>query len=252
MPKRRANGEGECRFDAERNRWMARLPPDNYGRKGPRKSFLTQKEALKYLEKAKAEREAGIDHSKKDVAMSVVFETWIDAKRHSLAQRTYENHQSNIKILNGRIGKIKVKALTLLQIQNTFNKLLDEGRAISSIHGIKTTLNAALERAISWGLITVNPARDLELPSIPKTDIHVWDAEQIQAFLTVIEGHYLEMFFIVGMWLGLRRGELFNLRWQDVDLDARLLSVKGSAQRLVGKGMVRGKTKAHQVSARSR
>jgi hypothetical protein len=67
MPKRRANGEGECRFDAERNRWMARLPPDNYGRKGPRKSFLTQKEALKYLEKAKAEREAGIDHSKKDV-----------------------------------------------------------------------------------------------------------------------------------------------------------------------------------------
>jgi integrase len=184
--------------------------------------------------------------------MSVVFETWIDAKRHSLAQRTYENHQSNIKILNGRIGKIKVKALTLLQIQNTFNKLLDEGRAISSVHGIKTTLNAALERAISWGLITVNPARDLELPSIPKTDIHVWDAEQIQAFLTVIEGHYLEMFFIVGMWLGLRRGELFNLRWQDVDLDARLLSVKGSAQRLVGKGMVRGKTKAHQVSARSR
>jgi integrase len=52
------------------------------------------------------------------------------------------------------------------------------------------------------------------------------------------------MFFIVGMWLGLRRGELFNLRWQDVDLDARLLCVKGSAQRLVGKGMVRGKTKS--------
>ena len=38
---------------------------------------------------------------------------------------------------------------------------------------------------------------------------------------------------------GLRRAELLALRWEDVDLDGRVLTVMGSVVRLKGEGLIR-------------
>lgn len=223
---------------------MAQLEPDASGKRGPRKFFATEKEALTYLRQARAERDRGVDHSKKDSAMGGYLLMWLDLEKSTKAPMTYSNHRNNIRVITEHIGKVKIKALTGMQTQAMFNRLLDT-YAISSVHGIRTTLNCALNKAVDWGILAANPARTgSELPPIPKTKITVFDETQIQAFLSVIEGHYLEMFFIVAMWLGLRRGELFNLRWQDIDFDNRVMHIRGSAQRLVGKGMVRGATKS--------
>jgi len=41
--------------------------------------------------------------------------------------------------------------------------------------------------------------------------------DEVRVFLETIKGDRLEVLFLVALSLGLRRGELLGLRWQDVD-----------------------------------
>ena len=67
-------------------------------------------------------------------------------------------------------------------------------------------------------------------------------------FLAAARGDRLFALFAVGVAVGLRKGELAGLRWEDVDLDQGLVHVRQTIQRVYGVGMVTGPPK----SARSR
>jgi len=46
--------------------------------------------------------------------------------------------------------------------------------------------------------------------------------------------HWLGAFFHVAAHTGARRGELLNLRWTDIDLDARRITITGSTAVIAG------------------
>lgn len=55
-----------------------------------------------------------------------------------------------------------------------------------------------------------------------------------RAFLQSIQGDQLQGLYVVAISLGLRRGEALGLRWEDVDLDRGLVTVKRALQRVAG------------------
>ena len=58
--------------------------------------------------------------------------------------------------------------------------------------------------------------------------------------------HRLHALFAVGVALGLRKGELLALRWDDVDLDGGVLHVRQNVQRLPEMGLVFGPPKSNK------
>jgi integrase len=71
----------------------------------------------------------------------------------------------------------------------------------------------------------------------------VWTASQTAQFLRHVRGHRLYALFHLVALRGLRRGEAAGLRWSDLDLDARTLTVSGQLQQLGGR-MVSGPPKS--------
>jgi integrase len=61
------------------------------------------------------------------------------------------------------------------------------------------------------------------------------DAAQARTFLEAAHEDRFYALYLIALTLGLRKGELLALRWQDVDLDKATLSVNGSMQRIDGK-----------------
>ncbi len=55
--------------------------------------------------------------------------------------------------------------------------------------------------------------------------MRVWDAEQLRQFLDGIRDHRLHPAYYLAANTGMHRGEVLGLRWRDVDLDTRRLSV---------------------------
>ena len=53
----------------------------------------------------------------------------------------------------------------------------------------------------------------------------MWTAEELHRFLDLNEEHRLHPAWFVASHTGMRRGEVLGLRWADVDLDQRRLSV---------------------------
>ena len=74
----------------------------------------------------------------------------------------------------------------------------------------------------------------------------VWTIAQLRAFLVAARQHRLFAFFYVAAYTGARRGELLNLRWADVDLDAKKITITGSTA-VIGGERVNGTTKSGQT-----
>jgi integrase len=54
--------------------------------------------------------------------------------------------------------------------------------------------------------------------------------EEARRFLDAAAGDRLEALYVLALTTGMRQGELFRLRWQDVDLEGATLSVRGQTK----------------------
>jgi len=149
------------------------------------------------------------------------------------------------------LGRIRLADLTTRDIAAMFTTLEQAPSrrgtplAAGSLQRIRATLRAALNGAIREGLLTINPARLVELanPHRPHavvwTDrrvaawrrtgvrpaVAVWTARQAAEFLDqVAEDRLFAVWWLIAL-RGLRRGEAAGLRWEDVDFDRRQITI---------------------------
>lgn len=94
-------------------------------------------------------------------------------------------------------------------------------------------LSGALSRAVRWRWITVNPLEQAEPPRGARSEPDPPTPEQAAAILNAA---FSEAWWGTFLWLamttGARRGELCALRWDRVDLDRAVITIRTSiAQR---------------------
>ena len=126
------------------------------------------------------------------------------------------------------IGRVKRKGLTPTHVRTLYRKKLDLGLAPRSVNYIHVTLHNALEQAVLDGLVPRNVSEGLKAPQVHKEEIKPLSPTQVRALLSAAYGDRLEALYVLAVHTGLRQGELLGLKWTDVDLDARTLSVQRS------------------------
>jgi integrase len=93
-------------------------------------------------------------------------------------------------------------------------------------HQVLNLLRSIIKAAIDQRVIVHNPLVGFKLESYETPERDTWSPTQVQTFLRAAEGDELYALFRVALGYGLRRGELLGLRWSDLDLDTRVLSVR--------------------------
>jgi integrase len=86
-------------------------------------------------------------------------------------------------------------------------------------------LKASLDKAVVLNLIPKNPCDGVELPKRKKYSPTVYSMEQVEALLDEVKGTDMELPLHIAIALGLRRGELLALRWENVDLDTGIANI---------------------------
>lgn len=90
--------------------------------------------------------------------------------------------------------------------------------AASSVARIHTIVRAALEQAVTWGWLAVNPAAKARPGAVEETEINPPAPDQLPAVFDAAERHSpdLAVFLLLAAVTGARRSELCALRWSDL------------------------------------
>ena len=95
----------------------------------------------------------------------------------------------------------------------------EAGLAAKSVRIIHATLRTMLAEAVRDELVERNVASIVRGPRIDHEEVRPWSLDEAATFLAAASAHRLSALFAVGVAVGLRRGELLALAWDDVDLD---------------------------------
>jgi integrase len=71
-----------------------------------------------------------------------------------------------------------------------------------------------------------NASEAVDPPKAQRKEIRPLTPEQVRTLLKTAQGDRLEALYALAITTGLRQGELFGLRWQDVDMGTGRLSVR--------------------------
>jgi integrase len=104
-------------------------------------------------------------------------------------------------------------------------------RMVQSIHAV---LRNALESAVREEVIPRNVAKLVKVTTPKYTVNRGLSLAQARRVLRAAKTERLYALYVLALCLGLRRGELLGLRWEDIDLDAGTLEVVQTLQRVGG------------------
>jgi integrase len=76
----------------------------------------------------------------------------------------------------------------------------------------------------------MSPTSGSDPPSVRRYDYKVLTPDEAQRFLAATTDDRLHALYAVATALGLRQGEALGLRWDDLDLDRRKLTVRFARQ----------------------
>jgi integrase len=132
-------------------------------------------------------------------------------------------------------GHVRLRALRAIEVQAFLASELRRGQAPSTVRQTLRILRIALERARRFGLVKANVAREVATPRVARPVIVPLSPREVRALLRVTRGEAIGRLVVLGL-AGLRAGELRGLQWGDVELRARRLHVRRTAQ-WAGKGL---------------
>jgi integrase len=155
--------------------------------------------------------------------------------------KTVERYRQLAAYILPHLGATRLQDLSALTIERVLNHLKDFGgwnrkakanRPLSAktVRHIAGLVHVALETAIRWKLLKINPVDGCQLPKVIKHEAKALDTAQLQAFLEAARAHGLYEFVMLAAATGCRRGELLALTWADVDFMGRLMRVSKSLE----------------------
>lgn len=231
--KGRSAGEGTVRTRAD-GRAEARylIPPEDRAFYGG-KTYLyfygaTEAEAIK--KRTEALRELARNGPKAFQASRVTFGEWLGRWLASLPGRVAENTRASHeawaeRYLIPELGHVKLRDLTAEHLDGLYRDLSSGKRSRSgrplapnSVGKVHATARAALSHAVKKGVVPYNVARDADAPTAQRTERPTLDLAGLARFFEAARGDRLEALWVLWGLTGLRPGEMYALRWQDLRL----------------------------------
>ena len=241
---RRSNGEGSITKRKD-GRWQAAVSVGTDENGKPKRKYYygkTKKEVAKKLAEATNQVRTGTYTEPSKLVVREWFDRWLKHyKKGNIDQSTFESYKDHIDLhILPEIGHIKLSKLKTFHLQELYHKKLQGGarrdskpgglsaRVVRYLHMI---CRQALEQAKAEGLITINPCDATKPPRLERKEIKSLDSDQVTLFLQEAKPCRYYTAFLLGLYTGMRRGEVLALQWEDIDFETNEIQVRKTIER---------------------
>ena len=156
------------------------------------------------------------------------LEDWLEAYKVNLKPSTARGYRVNIGHIIPRIGQLKLSSLQRGHVQNMYDEMLSNGLSGTTVIYIHRVLRKALKKAVGV-YIRINPAIDVEIPKRAEYKAQVLDEGQVKRLLKVAKETDVYIPVLLAVGVGLRRGEVLGLMWEDIDFEKNIIHIRRNA-----------------------
>lgn len=240
---RRAKGEGSV-FKDKQGYWNAQLLL-GYSEKNGKpvfKKFRSKKQSvvIEKMNQYKLSTGKINPNGIENVTLETLLNAYLDLKKGTIRETSYNSLIVTRNLIISRIGHLDISDVNAEIIQKDLIADLSQSHAYSTVHKAYVLLNECMKYALGKDYILKNPCISVKLPSkenFKSKEIHCLNDGEIKRFKKAATSEKATMkmpkyqygnIMCLIIYTGLRVSELCALKWEDVDLQGRKLTVAKS------------------------
>ena len=198
------------------------------------RTFDKLKEARAELSRIRHETDQGTYVKPSEITVDDYLDEYLVGATRGRRESTKVSYRDAFRPVRERLGARALQSVSKADIENLVDWMLTSGRRRGGKAGtglgprsVRLTLGrlkAAFEMAVDEGRLVRNVVKLVTPPEYTPGERATWSRTEVRRFLRVATKDRLHAAWRLSLY-GLRRGEVLGLRWSDIDLRAKTLTV---------------------------
>ncbi|MBF0509232.1 MAG: site-specific integrase [Deltaproteobacteria bacterium] len=155
---------------------------------------------------------------------------WLDYKKPNVRESTWSKYEGYVKSHFTEILDLKINNITTATVEKFIIARQNVSMNITTLRKLIVTFNQIMNYAVRHKYVDHNPVRDAERPrgkgGVEAQPIRVLSPEEAMALLEQVTGQKYQTLFMLAIMSGARQGELFGLKWSDVDYENNQIHIQ--------------------------
>lgn len=160
----------------------------------------------------------------KKLLFDKLCEEYLNFSKANKASSSYRRDTISIKNL---LRSFSIRLLSTITASDLEHYKINRIREVSAatVNRELSCIKHMLNKAVHWGYLSQNPLRDVKDFKEPPARVRYLTDVEIEILLNCCYGH-IKSIVIVALTTGMRKGEILNLKWQDIDLRNRVITIR--------------------------
>jgi integrase len=204
------------------------------------RTFTTRRDAREWLASVMKDRRDGTLVRPTSMTVDQLLDEWLEGKR-DIRLSTRRSYVDALKPVREALGRRSVQQLRKADLDRLVVTMLQAGgprgmgRSPRTVTLTLNVLQQALDDAARQGHIVRNVAALVQRPRRRQVEMATWSESEVRVFAQAAAAERLHVAWLLTM-MGLRRGEVLGLRWQDVSLGHSEAQLRVRQTRVIVKG----------------
>lgn len=154
------------------------------------------------------------------------FDTWLARMRNTRAANTAERYRKPVEDFVAFLGTRAdhdIRSIATADVQTFIDAEAAAGKSAQTCALNAKVLRAAFNAAMRGGAIERNPAGMLEIAEVVSEEREPFTNSELEALLSASTGTDWHTAILLGALAGLRLGDACSLKWEAVDLAAKVI-----------------------------
>lgn len=149
---------------------------------------------------------------------------WLKSRNPKTIQKTIKAFESSFK----QFMDYQIKDITAWEVEKWRNKRLDNGIKPATTNRQINLIKGCLSRAVEWGLIESHDLHKVKALTVDNSKVRYLSKDEEQRLRVALDElniDYLKALVLLARNTGMRKGELLSLKWADINLTNKVLTV---------------------------
>lgn len=168
--------------------------------------------------------------NKENITFGELFDEWYGHHSVEIAKSTAYGYLQQRKRIERFMGDTFIQYIDAEKIQTLVKHLLAEVSS-TTVNRYCQTLKLCFDFAVKRGYISENPVYTCAIPKRRRVEIHPFTPEEINLLLKQSGPDWVKDGIEISYRTGMRLGEIFALKWTDINFDGQFISVQRTQSR---------------------